>query len=91
MIINLWECLVALRNDSNKVVSLLEDLSRCTRWDGQELSLESSNAGWIIKVFSCYGEGYHDSIIEILIPKDNTKPAKILKDRNGRWEYHHDQ
>lgn len=95
--INLWEALTTLESRhargeyiSPKVTE--EDiiaLGTAGRWNGQELSLEASEEGWIIKVFSCYSEDFVTEV-KILIPKDLNKPVKILKDRSGRVEFHHD-
>jgi hypothetical protein len=89
--INLWSALTALegRDLSCKIGKEdLQELSDAARWNGQEITLKATPDGWLINVFSCYSE---DGVtgIEILIPKDRN-PVKIIKDRDGRVEYHHD-
>jgi hypothetical protein len=50
--------------------------------------LECIISAKLVRVFSCYSEDATG--IEILIPKKSHEPVKILQDRDGRWEYHHD-
>lgn len=101
MSINLWEAITAAEINHKKLMEgkdpraygpevstdQVTALSRSARWSGQELSIEPTEEGWLIKVFSCY-----DSVdgIEILIPKDHKLPAKIVLDRNGRIIHVHD-
>lgn len=68
----------------------LTDLGKSARFcSGQELSLQATDAGWVIKVFSCYGEGPQDDIT-ILIPKDGRIPVKVLKDQFGKIAHIHE-
>ena len=94
--INLWSALVTLESQTTRgehpstrvTEDNLGELGRTARWNGQELSIEASDEGWVLKVFSCYSEG-DGTEIKILIPKDWREPVKVLKDRTGRIEYHH--
>ena len=101
--INLWEAITAAELNWQKFDKGLEPralgprvkdtdvsgLSKSARWGGQELNVRATEEGWLIKVFSCY-ELMDEYSIQILIPKDSSKPAKIIKDRNGRIEHIHD-
>lgn len=94
--INLWSAMVTLESQTARgghphpkvTEENLRELSHTARWGGQELSVEASDEGWIINVFSCYSE---DGVtgIKILIPKQWNEPVKVLQDRNGRLEFHH--
>lgn len=91
--INLWSAMTSIEASKESFADRitsddLRELGETARWHGQELSLQPTEEGWLIKVFSCFSE---DGVtgIEILIPKDHREPTKILKDRNGSWEYHH--
>lgn len=100
--INLWESITAGESnwqkfDSGKELRALGPqvtrehvtaLSQSARFGGQELSLEPKPEGWVLKVFSCYDD--HEYVIEILIPKDQTEPVKVLKDRTGQIMHMHD-
>ena len=94
--INLWECLTSLesihRRDKYCSPRVMDEdisaLSLSSRYYGQELSVQATDEGWLIKVFSCYSDGCPEGI-EILIPKDRLQPAKILLDRFGNTQYHH--
>lgn len=97
--INVWELLTAAEythrrhpDDARgpKITDAdLGTLSAAGRFNGQELSLEATDAGWVIKVFSCYGEGPNNDI-EILIPKDGRTPVKVVRDQWGRIAHLHD-
>jgi hypothetical protein len=98
--INLWEAMTAAETNHRRepdtargpqiTSSDLADLGMAARFGGgQELSLQATDAGWVIKVFSCYGEGPQDDI-EILIPKDGRTPVKIVRDRFGKILHLHD-
>lgn len=75
--INLWECLTtaeihARRHDLSKPTGEdIRALENSARWNGQEISVTPTEDGWLIKVFSCYGEDRSDDI-EILIPKQGS-------------------
>lgn len=96
--INLWECLTSLERKEERYEKeplcrkvnpeLLMALGRAERFYNQELSLEVTEQGWLIKILTCSVEQYGDSV-EILIPKDHREPCQILKDRIGIREYHH--
>jgi len=55
----------------------------------QELTLMATDDGWLIQVFSA-DSGLDPGKIEILIPKDHTKPVKVIKDISGRIQHLHD-
>jgi hypothetical protein len=63
-------------------------LGNSTRWHGQEFSVQATDDGWLIKVFSCYSDGCPEGV-EILIPKDRYQPVQILLDRVGNLQHHH--
>jgi hypothetical protein len=97
--INLWELMTAAETnhrrepDSARGPSItssdLTDLGMAARLGGgQELTLQATDAGWVIKVFSCYGD--RDDNLEILIPKDGRAPVKVLQDRFGKISHVHD-
>ena len=86
--INLWECITSSKLEGKITEEQLAELGNSARWNGQEISLRATEEGWKIRVFSCYSEDATG--IEILIPKKSHEPVKILQDRDGRWEYHHD-
>lgn len=87
--VNLWEGITAAASNRKafdedrplkalgpKVTTAdLENLSKSARTNGQELSVEASEEGWIIKVFSCYDT---DNKISILIPKESTASPFIF-------------
>lgn len=77
---NLWECLT--RTETEEFDNLIEDLGASASLSGQELSLRSTNEGWVITVHACYEDGK----VEILIPEDRTVPVKILKDTRADSE-----
>lgn len=90
--INLWECLTSLHNlpASHSVTDeLLQALGFSTRFHMQELTLMVTDDGWLIQVFSA-DSGLDPGKIEILIPKDYTKPVKVLEDTAGRIKHLHD-
>jgi hypothetical protein len=74
--------------------ALLDALGKTARWAGQELSLEATDDGWEIRIFSCYTT-YHDDDGEevyvpspeiiITIPKDGAaEPSVVVKDPGER-------
>ena len=90
MEINLWECLTSIKNNScvGEISKYIRELCETSRWCGQGISLEPTEAGWILRVFSCCSDDNSYEVV-ILIPKDNNKSVQILKDRSGYIEYHH--
>ena len=64
-------------------------LSKSARFGGQELNVRATEAGWLIKVFSCYSD-HDDNSVQILIPKDCMQPAKFVLDRTARIMHIHD-
>ena len=94
--INLWECLTRLESLNKKgdsPVKVSEDdliaLGKNTRTWHQELSLQATEKGWVIRVFSCEMDCYGDEVV-ILIPSDHKEPVKILKDTVGRITFSHE-
>ena len=94
--INLWECLTRLeslnKKDFQPIKVTEEDLialGRNTRTWHQELSLQSTAEGWVIRIFSCEPDCYGDEAV-ILIPSDHKEPIKVLKDRIGRITFSHE-
>jgi len=99
--INLWECLTAAETNHRRdpegargpkvTTEDLTALGRAARLGGgQELSLEVTETGWLIKVFSCYEDGPSDADITIAIPKDGRTPIKVLKDQFGKIAHIHE-
>jgi hypothetical protein len=96
--INLWEAMTATETNHRRepdtargpviTGSDLAELGAAARWGGQELSVEATEHGWTLRVFSCY-DGPFDGI-EILIPKDGRTPVKIVKDEWGKIAHIHD-
>lgn len=93
--INLWECLTAAernhrKHDTGPAVhdDQLTSLGRTARFHQQELSVEATEAGWVIRVFGCGVEQAGDEVV-ILIPSDVREPVRVQKDRVGQREYHH--
>lgn len=96
--VNLWECLTSCdrrsRRDDLSSPSihdeLIVELGRAERLYNQEITLEPSELGWVVKIIHCdmdssaSGDG-----VEILIPKDCREPCKIIKDRVGIRQYNH--
>ena len=97
---NLWELLTGAEANHRRypdqafgpkiTVDDLVKLGKSARFcNGTELSLEATDAGWVIKVFSCFGDGPNNDI-EILIPKDWKAPVKVVRDQVGRMAHLHD-
>lgn len=92
--VNLWECLGSLHEQglpaSSQVTDgLLQALSYGPRYHMQELTLSVVDEGWLIKVFSADSQA-DPGRVEILIPRDHTKPVKIIADIVGRIQHPHD-
>lgn len=88
MTINLWESLANASWPRPNNLSALARLAQTARFGhGQQLSLEATDAGWVIKVFSRYGPC--NSGIEILIPEDGQTPVKIIRDNFGQKSHPH--
>lgn len=93
--INLWEAMTNLESRNSRgehtTPKVTEDnmmaLGQSARWGGQELAIQVTEEGWLIKIFSCYSDD--NTGIEILIPKKHLEPVKVVKDIDGHWEYHH--
>jgi hypothetical protein len=72
--INLWELITSAAHhddrpgDHNINQQHLTDLAQSARFSGQELSIEATEDGWLIEVFSCY-ESKTDWSIQITILK----------------------
>ena len=98
--INLWECLTSLERKERRYENdpvcrkvnpdLIIALGRSERFYNQELTLEVTEKGWLIKIITCSMDGDHcGDTVEFLVPKDYREPCQILKDRIGMREYHH--
>lgn len=97
--INLWEAMTAAETNHRREPETargpevtetdLQELSRSARFSGQELSLQATEQGWVLKVFSCDSDRVQDEI-EILIPKDGIIPVKIVRDRYSRLLHIHE-
>ena len=92
--INLWECLTSLYERdlpaSHSVTDeLLQALGFSARFHMQELTMMATDDGWLIQIFSA-DSGLDPGKIEIIIPKDHTKPVKVIKDIAGRIQHLHD-
>ena len=95
--VNLWEALTSLETIGRREEKYpqrvfqeqLCELGKAARFHMQEITLEATEEGWLIKVFGCdsAADGFD---IHILIPKDYRQPTKVIKDRYGRLEYHHE-
>lgn len=93
--INLWECLTNAERTARKYDTTprvtsedLRTLGQAARFYRQELSVEVTEDGWLLRLFSCDVECYGDEVV-ILIPKDGREPVEVKKDRIGKREYHH--
>jgi hypothetical protein len=94
--INLWTALTAAEYNTRKDIGPgprvssqdLIDLGRSARFDMQELSLEATDDGWLIKLFPAQGEDYCGEVA-ILVPKDGLLPVRVLKDEVGRIAHLH--
>jgi hypothetical protein len=88
-IANLWECLTHASRcmpNSSALDETLSKLALNARLPGQELSLEATDEGWVVRIFSCYDgepefddEGYvtrRESMpaFVLTIPKDGAQP-----------------
>ena len=78
--VNLWECLThkagckqTLDFQKDVFKKLLENIANAGN-SGQEITLEATEEGWLVEVFSCYGgEG-----AKVLFPKEGG--IKIVKE-----------
>lgn len=94
--INLWTALTAAEYHTRKddspgpkvTAQDLIDLSRSARFGMQELSVASTDEGWILKLFPAEAESRGEVVI--LVPKDGSLPVRILKDEVGRLAHLHD-
>jgi len=94
--INLWSAMTTLESQNRRGEQLYpkvtDDDLRAFGWQArfymQELNVQATDGGWLIRVFSCDMEGIGDEVI-LFVPKDALKPCEIRKDRCGRLEWHH--
>ncbi len=86
--LNLWELAVDARNvhplpsKRREVAEMLTELS-ARGTSGQELSIGSTERGWVLKVHSCY----HDGEVVILVPSDANLPVEIVSDTRKREQH----
>lgn len=80
--LNLWELMThaeashPIKSKRAEISEMLRELSaRSTA--GQELSIGSTERGWIIKIHSCYS----DYEATILIPTDGRLPIEVVTDQ----------
>lgn len=96
--VNLWSALTALEYHTRRTPhgpspevqkDFITELGRSSRFYNQEFSVKPTGEGWLIEFFGCDIDSLYDKVI-VLIPKDRMQPVKIIKDRAGRIEHHHD-
>ena len=94
--VNLWECLTHMescdkRSDQKRqrITNAIGHFSNSSRWNMQEISLASTENGWVIEIFSCKDQDHKQSDDDnaiIFIPKYAEQPVKILKPIISRFK-----
>jgi hypothetical protein len=84
--LNLWELLTASAatappHKKKRIEEAISDLSNRGAY-GQELSIGTTERGWVLKVHSCYA----DWEVVILVPHDARLPVEIVTDTRGETE-----
>ena len=81
--INLW----TLLHDSESGETL-RALGASSRYHMQEMSVEPTDAGWVIEVWSAES-GHTAESVKVLIPSDVRDPVSVIRDRVGNRKYYH--
>jgi hypothetical protein len=86
--VNVWDLLTDIPTEPCRELlesrraqgqSVKDKMNASARIFGQEMSLEATDSGWVIKVFSCFTDkgGESPDLIRVEIPKDRTQKIRV--------------